>query len=252
MSWISVSPIVLDKALTPSLLGDNLKASGPALAFASGTEAVIVDLHSGKPSTISPSVEAKVHSVALEVIAGELTAVVVSGCGAEFWRLGDTPARPRLVSIQSADKPGGGGGDYSAPYFRGCASLGSGSSEVVVGCSTGDVLVLDLSLSGSSSASKVKRRLTGHAAPVSALAVSADKGLVASADDDGEVRVWDPRRDFGAVCTFAPPAPPVVGGSLDLDGGDALTPCPPPGYPCSSLGFRGDILVAAFAHGVMR
>jgi len=259
MAWQPGPTFELDQCTPASLLSDNLKASGPACGFAAGREAIIVDLRTGRKTVINPSALVKVLTVALETIDHELTAVVLSEHAAEFHCLGDTPSRPRLTSIQTVESalgPSSGEPD-DCPYFRACAALGPGSAEVCVGCSTGEVLVLDLRLSGSSSASKVTRRLGGaggaggHGAPIACLATSAGSGsealrLLASADDDGEVRVWDPTRDFALRCVFEPPAPAAP------SSGDELTPDPPPGHPCTSLALRGDVLVAAFAHGVFR
>ena len=135
-------------------------------------------------------------------------AVVLSTSGVEFWRvrphdgvstriIGITP----LAALRTGSASEGG---FS--FLRGCTIIGGGGAAgagpvaICLGTSSGDVIVLDFPdpgpqgrsptggvVGGGGVPSQASFVLRGHRAPVSAMATAATLGLVATADDDGEV-----------------------------------------------------------------
>ncbi|MEJ8280845.1 WD40 repeat domain-containing protein [Pseudonocardia spirodelae] len=78
------------------------------------------------------------------------------------------------------------------------AAAAAGAGRVVVGRADGSVQLVPVAGAGD------VRTLTGHGAPVRAVAADPAGAVLASGDDHGRVLLWDPRRESGPA--VAPPA----------------------------------------------
>ena len=120
------------------------------------------------------------------------------------------------------------------------------------GCSNSEVLIFELKSNG---AAELRRTLHGHDAPVTALAAS-NKHLV-SADESGDVRVWDAENSYAQSSAFASTGC-VFGHCFGLARARAcvarraVTRILRARYPCTSVGIREDVVAAGYSTGHLR
>lgn len=111
------------------------------------------------------------------------------------------------------------------------------------------MLIFELKPNGSA---ELRRTLNGHDAPVTALAAS-NKHLV-SADESGDVRVWDAESSYAQSSAFASSGCVCVHrfrrARARAHEREPTILCAR--YPCTSVGIREDVVAAGYSTGHLR
>ncbi|KAJ1447831.1 WD40-repeat-containing domain protein [Pelagophyceae sp. CCMP2097] len=239
MGWVRAPDVALGANEAPSLASGNLSAaaSKTLLAYCHRDEATLLDLSDGSrksvPFRIKPT---KIFEVKLCTCHGVLVLVVATLGGVQLWQVGSTMRHLLCHALTNGDA------ESTSVFARGIAATQRGMN-VCVGCSTGALLVFDTSESDVDV--RLARSAQAHGCPIAAVACApAGADVVATADERGEVRLWD--------LPALTPSPSCAGGVLALrTANDALTCLALPTARLAVAGFAsGHVRVYAAASGV--
>jgi hypothetical protein len=257
--WRTASPVSLAHDESASLLPKNLSAGSSYYAYCRHDSAVIVHIESGIVSMLPSNGDTPPDQMT-QVIITEMdekqVAITLSTSGIEFWKLpAENASTPILLASQSIDKIMKFDEECDYPYLKGVAVMEasdspSGNYLAIVGCSSGDVVVLE-NIDESGMTPRVFRKFISEEENVGItdVVITDFRSLIAVANENGYIRLYNIRADAidEVYCSFEPPSL----SSLDIMP-DKYTPEPVPSCPCHCLAARGTTLIAGYINGSIR
>lgn len=294
--WRTASPVTLSHNETPSLLPKNLTAGSSFYAYCRHGQCMIVHIESGIVSQIPSHIPSEqMTQVIITEIELDEVAIILSTNGIEFWKLFPIGSAPMLLSFLSIEDiiPSNNknskstqNDDISAEskhmdekdrndleylYLRGIAIMEAsdsptGNYAACVGCSNGDVVVIDNIGNNNREKPKIFRTFiniekeSNHQniynhdiSSITDIVITDYKSLIACSNDQGLIILYNLKSDPLTIndeiyTKFQIPT------SLPFDMvPDKFTPEPlPESCPCQCLAARGINLIAGYLNGSVR